>query len=342
MNTERKLIKEKADNLFTQLLETVKENKKDKTKFLLNLLNNSNIKKYKEFNINTPIGLDGKQLITQAAEYGDEEMLEMIIDAGGDITLKNDCGQNMLEIILDRYTMSDEKELDDKKLKMAITLFNHGYDINARGRFGKTALLSVLYENDERLFNAVIKRNPLVNITDNSGESALKKAVCKDSLHKVKTLLNLGAKPDKGSKRSASELTCAAIHSDKKDSLEIAKLLINAGAKLNPTNRYEDSPLYYAREKGNKEFEQLLIDNGARSENYYKVKYSTIKFIADGIAERFNSLSKMVKHEIKIQKNISARKKENKREAKKKQQKAKLHKILNSNKALKHLENNGI
>ncbi len=140
-------------------------------------------------------------------------------------------------------------------------LIDSGADINARDRFGKTALFFASFYSSRQVVQVLLKNRADVNAQDKLGMTALMWASGNKNEPKLmKFLIDRGAKVDVMDDEKMTPLNYA-IH-NKKD-LEIIQLLIDKGADVNTIDVQRISVLRRAKSIGNNAVIQLLIDNGA-------------------------------------------------------------------------------
>jgi cytohesin len=85
----------------------------------------------------------GKTPLIYAAEYGNDEMVELLLSKGVNVNEKGDCGNTPLHFAsLDRWPdeMTDRKELKKKYWKTQLCLISYGANVNAKNDRGDIPL----------------------------------------------------------------------------------------------------------------------------------------------------------------------------------------------------------
>ena len=155
--------------------------------------------------------------ILVAADIGDMEILQMLLDAGAHIEAKNDIGLTALMIA----TL-------EGNAKMLSFLLSKRANINARSDSGATALMIAARDGNMEIVNILLKAGADVNLATDAGVTALMGAA--DDSKIVKALLAAGAKTEAVDSHGWTAV-CYAIQD--KQSKKLASLISN-GAKNNP------------------------------------------------------------------------------------------------------------
>lgn len=90
-------------------------------------------------------------------------------------------------------------------------------------------------------------------------ERWLNEAAWKEEKNKVRTLLVLGANPNRRTPGSAPALHGAAFNGN----VELIELLLENGAEVDVEGKFGITPLWLAQENNHSEAEKVLIANGA-------------------------------------------------------------------------------
>lgn len=152
-------------------------------------------------------------------------------------------------------------------------LLDKSQDVDARGRFGQTALIHVALKGVSKSVSMLLNAGADVNATNNNGESALALAATTGSVACVKLLMDAGADVNViYGLNKYSILYGVAYHdpvADETDFDTILWLLIDAGADINfcAAWEYAASAIEGAYFKGNKKIVESLAKAGARDTN---------------------------------------------------------------------------
>ncbi len=165
---------------------------------------------------------------------------------------KEDLNEALTDI-LNKWVTSKED------LETVVKLMLADADINATGRFGRTALILASIKGDKDIVKILLDKGADVNAKDNDGDTALIKAYIKGNKDIVKMLLDKGA--DVNIQYSFGHTIL--MHESERGDKEIVKMLLDKGADVNVKDRWGTNALIRAIIKGYKEIVEILIDKGA-------------------------------------------------------------------------------
>jgi ankyrin repeat protein len=155
-------------------------------------------------------------------------------------------------------------------------LLNGGADINARGKYGQTALQIAILHDHVKLAALLIERGADVNAADKEGGTPLATAAMASDLASVERLIKAGAEVNRADKEGVTPLMWAANRGSK----AIVKLLLENGADPNAADHVKDNagqtPLMYTQ-PGAKEVIELLIEHGAKSQQRNRLSQDAIQ-----------------------------------------------------------------
>ncbi|WP_257283508.1 ankyrin repeat domain-containing protein [Endozoicomonas sp. SESOKO1] len=143
-------------------------------------------------------------------------------------------------------------------------LLDHGVDINARNRMGRTPLCNAVLRNNLPAVNILLGEGADPNIPDNQGMTALDHAVFDWwRPNMVDDLLAHGANPDTPGdidSSGCSNALCMALSQHHTD--DIVAMLLAYGANPNKANKQGDVPLHLAIDKSNSTCVDMLLAHG--------------------------------------------------------------------------------
>ncbi len=151
-----------------------------------NVLRQEQITKLQEqFNITvTPL--------MRAAGRGDLEVMKKLLAQGADVQARNQIDLSALDYACG--AISSSSTTVHGSLEAAQLLLDHGADVNAPGKYGRTPLMSAVRSQNTRLIKLMIERGADINRISNDGHSALFYAELDGSQEVVKLLKEHGAK----------------------------------------------------------------------------------------------------------------------------------------------------
>ncbi|XP_070009189.1 potassium channel SKOR-like [Nicotiana sylvestris] len=178
-----------------------------------------------------------------AAHDGDLYRLSRIIGAGADPSRTDYDGRSPLHL-------AASKGHGD----ITVFLIQRGVEINARDKFGSTALLEAVKNGHDQVASLLMEAGALLGI-DNDG-TCLCEAVAKRDLDYLRRLLDSAINPNSKNYDFRTPLHLAASEG----LFPISVLLLKAGASVFAVDRWGRTPLDEARVGGNKNLIKLLED----------------------------------------------------------------------------------
>ena len=204
-----------------------------------------------DVNLTTTSLTDGFSALHYAAEHGDKEIIE--------------CLLNHISI---NITNSDEKTplmsacSTKNNLSNIVTLIEHGADVNLTSCQGSSALHYAAKYSDRKAIECLLNHNIGINVTNKNNETPLYWAcTSENNIDNVITLLEHGADVNvKNSETGESILHTAARFADS----QIIKCLLDNGLSVNVTDGENKTPLWRACEiTKNKDNVTTLLIHGA-------------------------------------------------------------------------------
>lgn len=128
------------------------------------------------------IGKSEKDLIVNAIENGNEEMLKALIEKGANVNFQDEDGNTALMLAIERE--------DEKTAKL---LIENGADVNLQNKNGITALMLAMNDDKVEVVEKLIENKVYINFQDNSGRTALMMAVSYGNMKMIEKLIENGA-----------------------------------------------------------------------------------------------------------------------------------------------------
>lgn len=205
----------------------------------------------------------GSSALHHAAGYGPIDSLQLLIDKGADVNVKNRRRSTPLHwaihdeakvrLLLSKGAGVNAKQVEGRTpLYLAATLGNavptmrllltSGADPNQASLIGQTPLIMAAARGDVAGMQLLIEKGADVNILNGAGETALMAACTSDNARAVKLLIDQGADVKVTSKRNETALGFAATAGVQ----AAVEMLLAKGADVNIRNFRGYSPLMFA------------------------------------------------------------------------------------------------
>ncbi|AUV58150.1 ankyrin repeat protein [Bandra megavirus] len=114
--------------------------------------------------------------------------VKTLLESGSNINWKNMADDDQTPLMAAMTTSSRTN------LAIVNLLLDNGAEINLRNRFGKTALILAVINDNDHLVNILLDKGANVNAQDNTGRTAIMYAVIYDSMPIANKLIQYGAK----------------------------------------------------------------------------------------------------------------------------------------------------
>ncbi len=221
----------------------------------------------------------GRSVLWMAVFFGRAKVVEYLLQRNVDVNadkeysaLRAAVNRQKDEVALD--VLESGGNVDDNE-KIVLALLEKGADVNAKDSLGSTVLHAAIanlgnedLETEKQSINileAILKRNPEVNVGGHHGDSPLYRACEKGNLDAVKMLITQGAEVNFYGKGGKPPIYGAI----QRQNFEVARFLIEQGAQVNFPEAKElgwltSSPLPLALErKAPLDLIKLLVEKGA-------------------------------------------------------------------------------
>ena len=136
---------------------------------------------------------DGKTPLMEAVYEGKKKVVELLLDHGADVNIRDRWGCPVI-----RWILVNEKINKD----IVELLLNHGADVNIQDKHGSAALHELVtpvcddersVENEKEIAELLLSHGADINLQNEDGETALMKVARRDNKEMVEFLLNHGA-----------------------------------------------------------------------------------------------------------------------------------------------------
>lgn len=194
--------------------------------------------------------------LVSAAEQGDAESVERLLDEGASVKTRNDNGETAL------IAATYENHLD-----VARRLIKAGADVNEKDDTEQSAYLISTAEvgDDPRLLKLTLDNGADVESLDSYNGTGLIRAADRGHVRIVKQLLETDTDVDHVNNLGWTALLEAIIlGGGDAEHTEVVRLLVEAGADVNVADREGTTPLEHARRRGYDGMVKILEDAGAR------------------------------------------------------------------------------
>jgi ankyrin repeat protein len=197
----------------------------------------------------TEVDKDGDSVADYAFMYGDEAIVQEVLEQGTDINAKNAKGNTPLHVAIKCHNKKVAPYLLQNKL----------INLEVLDSYGNAALHSAIVYEKEEIASKVLKKMHNVNIANNQGNTPLHLA-CNNRLAKiVRGLLEKGANVNHRNADNKTPLQTAM----EVDQAIVSVLLKQENIEVNDLDNKGFALLHYASDRGNKEQVADLLKNKA-------------------------------------------------------------------------------
>ena len=212
-----------------------------------------------------------------AADIGNKEIVELLLDAGASVDVRNknestplyaaiEGGyQSIVAFLLQQGANPNVEDnegltplfyaIDKAQEAIAILLLKQGANPNAKDNEGGRLLSMAIFKGQMGIVRALVKYGAIVNENDKKYKQyPLCRALAYRECHIARFLLKQGANPNVKDLMEEYPLHRAV----EENQLGIVKLLLQCGAQKDVQDSYKKTPLDYAKERGKKAIIKLL------------------------------------------------------------------------------------
>lgn len=201
---------ENGKTIIEKLLEVelfLRNRKKLKMKARQNINENENYKSVlEEILLNGEVNLtmlnsQGNPYFFDAVEYGNIDLVKMLVKYGADINLKNKDGYNIIYYYMSKNISFRRVAEQQNYLVMLRNIITLGADVNSRDDYGGITLHKAILDNDIQTIKVLINAGADINAVDNKGRNMVHNAMWQNKVKVFRLLYsynkNLINKPDK-------------------------------------------------------------------------------------------------------------------------------------------------
>ncbi|GEM_PF-3484672 len=131
--------------------------------------------------------------------------------------------------------------------------------LDKKDKLGNTPLFNAVFANQYLVVEAIMKRKPNINISNQLGDAPIHAAAKEGNVKTLELLLKAGASVWSANSKGESPLVKAALAGK----LDAVKFLLKNRAEVNTPDSKGDTPLHKAALKGEKTVVKFLLENGA-------------------------------------------------------------------------------
>ncbi|XP_067670056.1 serine/threonine-protein phosphatase 6 regulatory ankyrin repeat subunit A-like [Haliotis asinina] len=200
------------------------------------------------FGINSR-GRKGRTPLMVAAQYGKKELFNLLLCEGANMFHTDDDGNNILHV-----------SCIGGHLHMVVyVLSGFIFDINSRGKSGRTPAMLAAQEGHKHVFNLIVSRNCNLQLGDSCGNNFIHIACIGGSVEMVNYLLrdNTAAIESRG-RDGRTPIMSAAAHGQ----TDVVKLLMSKGSDVTLLDDYGESILHIACSGGRVDMLTFILSLG--------------------------------------------------------------------------------
>jgi ankyrin repeat protein len=188
-----------------------------------------------------------------AAYYGNEDIVKLLIERGADVNRISEGGETALH-----YAARAQKH----SMAVIEMLLGRGAKVNVQDKEGRTPLMDGLGNRETML--ALLAKQPDVTLRDKYGATVIYYAACQNLEWLIKPLIDRGANVNAATNDGVTPLMCATGEADSVDKPQMAQALIDNGADVNMATLEGETALMFAVQKGLAGCVRVLLREHAR------------------------------------------------------------------------------
>ena len=186
----------------------------------------------------------------EAAQYGETQEVDTLLDKGVDINSKNEIGRTALQ-----------EAAYYGNMEIIALLIKKGADVNAKeDRYGSTALHIAVYNSYKEIVESLLTAGADINAEDDYSRTPLFGTVRTGNRILSRFLIKNGADVNVKEKKFGFTPLHFAVNNQHKD---IVLMLLESGADINARDNKDLTPLNEAYENNDTPMIDILISRGA-------------------------------------------------------------------------------
>ena len=216
---------------------------------------------------------DGKAALHYAAESGNVDIAQVLVDNRANVNLKSTAKGSPVERKFKGGRSPLHFAASNGNQDMVELLLQKGADVNAQNASGRTALQDSIMRSQDSVAIYLLNKNASVTLIDSEGWTALHQAANEGRTKVIEALINRGADIEAKTAEdtiwgSMNRFRCAtplflANGSGQRASVE---LLMKRGANIKTRNIIGEMPIHTACWRGFKPLVRIYLDAGIRIE----------------------------------------------------------------------------
>ncbi|XP_067650462.1 ankyrin repeat domain-containing protein 50-like [Haliotis asinina] len=190
----------------------------------------------------------GRTILMVAAKNGHSQILEFLLRKGANVSQVDNNGDSALHWACSRGHVDIVKHL----------LSQHNVDIDSRGQFGRTSLMTALFRGHREVADVLVRRGANVSIVDDNGDSILHSACRGGHVCMVRYVLShCSVDINSRSKSGKTPLMTTVYYGHR----EIFDVLVGMGANMSHLDDDGDNILHYASKGGHVSMVKYVLSN---------------------------------------------------------------------------------
>jgi len=225
-------------------------------------------------------GYVAKTPLQHALQNKYDPLILLLLEKGADVNTRNSNNDTVLHMAISNLKNTDQVENSNSNPKKIIQeLLAKNVNVNEADASGLTPLYKACEKGELEVIKWIVEKKGDLNAFGRYGRPPLLAAVSQGNLEIVRFLFEKGVNPKPQEPKSENSLgpestwetplSIAAgshkVYSDKewKPNPEMIRFLHANGADINQKNKYQETPLHIAAQRGDLETVKLLVELGA-------------------------------------------------------------------------------